>query len=102
MTAEWISAVAAAGTFLVILASAIAALVQLRHMRGSNQIVALTECRETMESAEFGDALTFVSYELPKRLNDPREAERLLIIPFVDEYRAIGRSGISSRAWECS
>jgi len=51
MTAEWISAVATAGTFVVILASAIAALVQLRHMRGSNQIVALTECRETMESA---------------------------------------------------
>ena len=93
MTAEWISAVAAAGTFLVILASELAALEQMRHMRGSNQIVALTECRETMESAEFGDALTFVSYELPKRLNDPAEAQRLLIIPFVDEYRAIGTVG---------
>jgi hypothetical protein len=78
---------------VVILASAIAALVQLRHMRGSNQIVALTECRETMESAEFGDALAFVSYELPKRLSDPAEVGRLLAIPFVDEYRAIGTVG---------
>ena len=89
MTAEWVTAIAAIGTFVVILGSAIAALVQLRHMRGSNQIVALTECRETLESPEFRDAQRFVSYDLPKRLQDPVEARKVAAIPFVDEYQAI-------------
>src|SRR5579884_212423 len=89
MSAEWVTAIATAGTFLVIAASAIAALIQLRHMRGSNQIVALTECRETLESPEFRDAQRFVSYELPKRLNDPVEARKITEVPFAGEYQAI-------------
>jgi hypothetical protein len=90
MSAEWVTALAAVGTFVVILGSAVAALVQLRHMRGSNQIIALTECRETLESTEFREAQQFVSYELPKRLRDPDEARKVAAIPFVDEYQAIG------------
>ncbi len=90
MSAEWVTAIATMGTFVVIAASAIAALMQLRHMRGSNQIVALTECRETLESAEFRDAQRFVSFELPKRLTDPSECVRAATLPFVDEYQAIG------------
>lgn len=89
MSAEWVTAIATAGTFVVIAASAIAALMQLRHMRGSNQIIALTECRETLESAEFRDAQAFVSYELPKRLADPEEAQKAAQLPFISEYRAI-------------
>lgn len=89
MSPEWVTAIATAGTFVVIAASAIAALVQLRHMRGSNQIVALTECRETLESPEFRDAQRFVSYELPKRLNDPEECRKAAQIPFHGEYEAI-------------
>lgn len=89
MSAEWVTAIATAGTFVVIAASAMAALFQLRHMRGSNQIVALTECRETLESPEFRSAQRFVSYELPDRLNDPIEARKAAQIPFVGEYEAI-------------
>jgi hypothetical protein len=90
MEADWVTAIATAGTFVVIAASAAAALVQLRHMRGSNQIVALTECRETLESPAFRDAQRFVSYELPKRLRDPAEARRAAQLPFTGEYEAIG------------
>jgi hypothetical protein len=89
MTAEWVTAAAAVGTFVVILGSAVAALVQLRHMRGSNQIIALTECRETLESPEFREAQRFVSYELPKRLKDPAECRKIVTVPFVNEYQAI-------------
>lgn len=89
MSAEWVTAIATAGTFVVIAASAIAALMQLRHMRGSNQIVALTECRETLESPEFREAQRFVSYELPQRLQDPAECRKAAQIPFVGEYTAI-------------
>jgi hypothetical protein len=79
------------GTFVVIAATALAALVQLRHMRGSNQIVALTECRETLESEDFQNAQRFVSYDLPNRLNDPKEVLRIAQpqSQFEDEYRAI-------------
>jgi len=90
MSPEWLTAIGTLGTFVVIAASAIAALLQLRHMRGSNQIVALTECRETLESPEFREAQSFVSFELPKRLSDPNEARKIAQLPFVDEYQAIG------------
>lgn len=38
MSAEWVTAIATAGTFVVIAASAIAALLQIRHMRSGNAI----------------------------------------------------------------
>lgn len=77
MNPEWLTAIGTIGTFIVIAASAIAALLQLRHMRGSNQIIALTEIRETLESPDFREAQRFVSYELPKRLADPEERLRI-------------------------
>ena len=89
MSAEWLTAIGTMGTFVVIAASAIAALVQLRHMRGSNQIVALTECRETLESPEFAEAQYFVSFELAKRLKDPAERTKISQVPFTGEYKQI-------------
>lgn len=53
MIADWIVAIATAGTFIVISASAVAALIQLRHTHAGNQIAALTEVRETMGSKIF-------------------------------------------------
>ncbi|MFN2449258.1 MAG: hypothetical protein ABR508_05620 [Candidatus Baltobacteraceae bacterium] len=90
MTAEWLTAVATLGTFVVIAASAIAALMQLRHMRGSNQIVALTECRETLESAEFQDAREFAALALPALMQDPQMRAKLEQPFFPAELRAAG------------
>ena len=89
MSAEWVTAIATAGTFLVIAASAVAALIQLQHIRGSNQIAALTEFRETMEGEQFQDAQRFVSFELPERLKDPAEQIKATTLPFTGEYTAI-------------
>ena len=72
MTAEWLAAIASIGTFIVIAATAIAALIQLRHMRSSNQIAALNELRETIESEYFRDAAEFVHKDLPGLLSDPQ------------------------------
>ena len=72
MSPEWLTAVGTLGTFVVIAASAIAALLQLRHMRGSNQIIALNEVRETIESPAFQAAERFVVQELPPRLGISR------------------------------
>lgn len=89
MSADWVTAIATAGTFVVIAASAVAALIQLRHMRGSNQIAALTECRERLESPEFNSARRFVTYELPKRLADPARWREAVAVPFNGEYEVI-------------
>ncbi len=70
LSPEWLTAIGTLGTFVVIAASAAAALLQLRHMRGGNQIVALTECREKLESDEFQVARRFIMDELPALLQD--------------------------------
>jgi hypothetical protein len=71
MSFEFVNAFATLGTFLVIAATAIAAIVQLRHARTSNQIAALNELREMMEQSEFRVAQQFVITELPSKLLDP-------------------------------
>lgn len=90
MSLEVLSTAASVGTLIVIAASAIAALIQLRHMRGSNQIIALTECRETIESREFSEAQRFVSFELPKRLQQADERLKMAVLPFSGDYEALG------------
>lgn len=90
MSADWVTAIATAGTFVVIAASAIAALLQLRHTRGSNQIVALTECRETLESDEFQKAREFIVLKLPELLKDPGMMEILNRPLFPPELRHVG------------
>lgn len=89
MSAEWVTALATAGTFVVIAASAIAALMQLGHMRSGNQIAAYNECRETMDSAEFRDALQFIRSELPQRLRDPSLPKQIVQASMPDEYSGI-------------
>jgi hypothetical protein len=71
MSLELVNTLATFGTFLVIAATAIAAIVQLRHARSSNQIAAMNELRETFEKADFIDAERFVNTELSTRVQDP-------------------------------
>lgn len=90
MSLEIISVAATIGTFVVITASAIAALVQLRHMSGSNQISALNELRETMESPGMSEAQRFVWFELPRLLRDPEERNKVASLPLTGEYEKVG------------
>ena len=92
MSPEWLTAIGTVGTFVVIAASAAAALFQLRHMRGSNQIVALTEVRETIESANFQAAELFVS-QLAERFEDPQVREGLLAPYFPPEFQPVRHMG---------
>lgn len=71
MSLELVNTIATLGTFLVIAATAIAAIVQLRHARSSNHIAALNELRETQETPEFQAANHFVAGELSTKLQDP-------------------------------
>jgi Domain of unknown function (DUF4760) len=71
MSLELVNTLATFGTFLVIAATAIAAIVQLRHARSSNHIAALNELRETMETPQFQAAQHFMETQLAARLQDP-------------------------------
>ena len=92
MSLEAWGIVASFGTFVVIAATAVAALAQLRHMRSSNQIAAVTEMRETLESEEFTQARRFVVEQLPKLLRDPAERKKLgaqVLPPELDAVRGV-------------
>jgi hypothetical protein len=71
MTLELWNTFATMGTFIVIAATAIAALVQLRHARGSNQLAALAELQDTSRTAQFEAAEHVVRTELEGKLKDP-------------------------------
>jgi hypothetical protein len=67
------------GTFLVIAATAIAAIVQLRHARSSNHIVAINELRELSDTSNFQEASLFVAVQLSAKLEDPAVRYQLVV-----------------------
>lgn len=84
MTPEWVSALAEAGTFIVICASVVAALVQLRHIRTGNQLQALLSLEHDFRGPELQAALRYVQEQLPQRLADPAYRRQLETIGFID------------------
>lgn len=90
MSAEWLTAIATAGTFVVIAASAVAALLQIRHMRSGNAISLLTAYNNEFDTQEFQLAFAYVRSELPGRLGDDTVLDELANAPpFVGEFAAI-------------
>ena len=79
-----LTAIAALGTFVVIGASAVAALIQLRHMRVSNQLEALLSLERDFRSEEIQYALRYVQSELPSQLENPSYRNDLAAIGFID------------------
>jgi hypothetical protein len=71
MSLELVNTLATFGTFFVIAATAIAAIIQLRHARSSNQIAAFNELRETTQKPDFQAAQQFVQTQLALKLQDP-------------------------------
>lgn len=83
MRLETLSTAAAVGTFLVIAATAIAALIQLRHLRISNQLQGLLAILVMPYEPVLQESFEFVSHELESRLRDP-QFRRELEGPTVD------------------
>ena len=71
MTLELLNTYAPLGTFLVIAATAVAALVQLRHLRAGNQINAMLSIEDKVQGSAFNDALVLVRGRLAGALEDP-------------------------------
>ena len=89
MSPEWLTAIGTLGTFVVIAASAVAALVQLRHMRSSNQLAALSELFDVFESSAFQDARRFINHEFSQLLEDPENRRRALQRPVSQQFERV-------------
>jgi hypothetical protein len=70
MSLELLNAAASVGTFLVIGATAIAAVIQLRHMRANNQLEGLLDVLARVEDETFNKWLTDTQRQLPALLAD--------------------------------
>lgn len=81
MTYELLSAIASVGTFLVIAATAIAAIMQLRHLRAGNQSSALLSIEEMFDESHNIGARDIVRHELPAALADSNFRAYLLDYP---------------------
>lgn len=77
MSLEAWNTIASFATFVVISATAVAAIVQLRHMNSSNQIVVLNELRNTLEGNEF-QAAWYSTRDLIAKLPDAAFRRELL------------------------
>lgn len=71
MSLEILNSVAAVGTFVVIGATAIAAVVQLGHLRASNQLHGLLTVLARVESASFNEWVDGARHLLEEKMSDP-------------------------------
>jgi len=76
------------GTFVVIAASAIAALIQMRHMRSANQISLFTSYNTEFDSPEFTAAFAFVRTQLSGYVFSPDELDALAVGVYSEPLRA--------------
>lgn len=78
MSFELLNALASVGTFLVIGATAIAAVIQLRHMRASNQLEGLLSVLARVEDSNFNRWVTAAQRQLPQLLADPEYRQSII------------------------
>ncbi|HEX3672070.1 MAG TPA: hypothetical protein VHT92_10260 [Candidatus Cybelea sp.] len=71
MPLELINTAAGLLTVTIVAAAALAALIQLRHLRAANQINALLAVGEKLDSRDFTDAITLLNSNLEVVLADP-------------------------------
>jgi len=107
MNLELWSTLASVGTLLVIGATALTAVVQLRHIRRANQLAGLQSIFAMLQDPGVRELVNYVRHDLAQRMNDPSFRESLLAIPidrrlhpelfFCDMYNHVGsfvRSGL--------
>ena len=78
MSLEALSTAAAVGTFVVIAATAIAAVVQLRHLRAQNQLTGLLTVLARVEDPQFNEWVDGAREMVRSRLPDPAYRRAIL------------------------
>jgi hypothetical protein len=77
MLLEMLNTIAAVGTFTVITATAVAALVQLRHLRRANQLAGLQSTFEMLQDPSVREIVNYVRHDLAQKMQDPAFREGL-------------------------
>lgn len=77
MSWEAVTAIASLITAIVIAATAIIAVVQIRHLRTANQLSAALSLYSEMDDPDLRKARTFVQTELEERMQDPVFREQI-------------------------
>ena len=111
MTTETWSTIFAGATFVVIAATAIAALIQLRHLRASNQLNALLTLMKMWNSSDLQEHIAYLRGEFQHRLKDPAFLEQfarlsiarsehpeLLVADFWEQVGAFMKYGLVDEA----
>lgn len=112
MSFELWSVIFSAATFVVIAATAIAAVVQLRHLRASNQLNALIATMQLWQSPEMQSWYRSLD-DLPEKLKDPSYLEalrahaesrelhpELMVADFWEQLGAYAKHGlVEERSW---
>ena len=107
MSLELLSTLAAAGTFLVILATAIIALIQLRHIRLANQLPGLLSAFDMLQEPSVRELANFVRHDLAQKMTqepfrlslsavpiDRREHPELYLCDLYNHIGSFVRSGL--------
>ena len=81
MSLELWGTLASVGTFAVILATAITAVVQLRHIRLANQLAGLLSAFGMLQDSSVRELVNFVRQDLAKKMQDETFRRSLLDIP---------------------
>jgi hypothetical protein len=74
-------------TLLVLVGTAIAGLIQVRHLRASNELEAILTLSDQMREAELQRSLRYVQLELEGRLAEPAYRAELAAIGYIDPQR---------------
>ncbi len=82
-----LTALATLGTVVVIGASAIAALIQLHHMRASNELEAILALQRDFQSPQVQAALEYVQQQLPGKIEDEQYRRELAAIGYISVAR---------------
>ena len=85
MTWEQLNTIASFGADIMILATAIAAVIQLRHLRSANDLQGLLKVLEMAYQPAIQEAFDFLTHDFPEKIKDPAFRRELLIHP-VDSH----------------
>jgi hypothetical protein len=75
---ETLNTVASIGTFIVITATAVAAIIQLRHLRAQNQLTGLLTVLARVEDPQFNEWVDSAREMLKSRMPDPQYRRAIL------------------------
>jgi len=86
-TLDLVNTMAQVGQLLVVTGAAIAAVVQIRHLRASNELQGLLTFTQQLRETELRDALHYAQNQLAERLRDPAYRAELVGRGFIDSRR---------------